>query len=267
MKNDLKSIYFPVEKLELKDYLHDMEFDPAITHGIFATTKEGKKRLINVCSSGYGLIPNKELIQPILDDFEAKFGEVEVKAYNFHYARFRVDVILKKDPIKFSKGTIFPKVTITNSYDSSVRFMGSAGIFRLECLNGLSTPVGKGIKVDFMHTSGAVTNAENFIESIREFADNTKDIKQMYEPMTEKILTPGRAQEIIEEVRNTTSYPKMAVEFANQRLQEELTTIKAPLNEFILYNALNWGLFNSPSTLRDHKKFKIDQEVLNFFLP
>lgn len=148
--------------------------------------------------------------------------------------------------------------------------MGSAKLFKVECSNGLSLPAedANSYNAHLMHTSGARDTVGSLIEMVMEFIGNFREIQGKYEPMMETIITPDRAVEIMNKVKDETSYPKICIEPAIARLNYELKEFKFPCNEFMIYNAMNYGLFQGDvSTLRDHKKSKIDQQVLNYFLP
>jgi len=270
-KHPLDPIYFPVRKVEASALYQNgdnFEFDPSLSHLIIAEMPNGKSRVINACSKDYGLFTNREVFEPIYQAMVDKF-DTEVRAYNWGFNRVGVEFIIKDKTIPFDKGTLFSKVKIYNSYDSSVRYQAFMEIWRKECDNGLCLPVAnmQPYQKNLLHTEGSRSEVEAITGIAEKFVQDFKGVVELYKPLKEAKRSKEEALEIMEGLRETTDLPKAALESAIQRLDVEIGELKMPLNDFLIYNCVNYGIYNADLALRDHKKQKLDHQILQEFLP
>lgn len=109
--------------------------------------------------------------------------------------------------------------------------------------------------------------AESVMAKLGPFIEKSKQIVRGYDPLIQHTLTQAAAIERIAEVQENTDFPKKLVEHAAARLTLESSELKQPINDYLVYNAINYALFQSgESALADHKKDKKDAEVLNYLL-
>lgn len=109
---ELKKIFFRVEKVPYDSLISDqiapdMEYENSLTHAILAHMPNGKRKIVNACSSDYELLTNQELIEPVLEAMDKAFGDIEIKSYNFGFARIKLELRVKSvHGKKMSKGTV-----------------------------------------------------------------------------------------------------------------------------------------------------------------
>lgn len=265
----LQEIFFPVKKIPAKDLLSeeyaDVTFSKKRDHVIMADTPEGP-RVVNTCSKQYHLITNEELMTPLVKRME-KDHDVSVKVVKDDYSRFFTDFIIKDEKLSVMKGDpIFPRIRMNNSYDGSVKYSFSFGFYRQICTNGLTAPV-KGMQsanFKLRHTAGGGPTAlDRTMKAIEVFLTQSKEIIRGYDDLVKAKVSWDKAMEMIETVVEETKYSKKNVDIATARLKEELEQ-GYTLNRFLLYNAINYSLYNSTaSKMKVHKKDRVDGQVLN----
>lgn len=272
-KKALKSIFFDVRKEEASKFVKDLGFTKNRSHFIIAETPEGPY-VVNSCSPTYELINNEELITPVVESLESEY-DIIVKARHSNYSRFFVDFLIKDHAIDISTGKkkelvkdeILPRIRMNNSYDGGMKYSYEFGFHRVVCSNGLTAPIGKTHKQKMMHTPSAGNgNAlNNTLNAITEFIETAKDLSKGYQPLMQNRLTIAQANEKIAQIVEELKYPKKQMEAATARLQTE-ANMGYQVNDFLVYNALNFALHQNDSKMKEHKKQGMDEKVLNFLL-
>jgi len=264
----IEDLYFPVEKISSSDLMPGLEFPSGISHAIQITTPEGVKRIVNFCSMIYHLVPNQEVMDPFLAEIK-KFYKVETFIRTYGWSRFYVDFVLKHK--HFNMGTddlVFPRVRLVNSYDGAVKYSFILGFFRLVCSNGLMIPEGYVEKIKSMHTPkiGKETSFEKVMQMTSEFLAEADDHMETYRELADQLVknVPDRVAEVIEE----TSFPQKVEEDVLYRIGEDMKRVKITVaNDWLVYNGFNYQLNHSEDLkTKEHKKEKIDQEVLEYLL-
>jgi hypothetical protein len=269
---ELEKIFFPVKKVKASAKISHSSW---LSHEIVVTTPNGDMR-VNVCSEDYNLVPNKKLFTPIVEKLSEDW-EIEARVSVRDWAKFYVDFIFKDKPCKGAtkKDLLFPRLRMVNSYDGSVKYSFYFAIWRLICSNGARAVIPESVRQGkFMHTPQLGDNeADNnetalaMLERLGHFIGNFKEIVQGYQPLIQSTRTETEALTLMQEVQLQTSYPKKLVEVAYQRLQLESHQLKQPINDYLVYNALNYALFQGgQSEIPEHKKDKKDSEVLDYLL-
>ena len=269
--SELQKIFFPVEKVPASDEIGHSSW---LSHEIIVRPPGSKRPYrVNVCSADYGLVTNQSLIMPIWDALSQEYTDMEVKVIVQDYAQFYIDIIFRGKALKGSNkmDLIFPRLRFYNSYNGAVKFSYLFGLYRLICGNGATAPVPDTEKKGtFMHTAQLKDDgsaAGIIMDKLTPFMEKSKEIVRGYDPLINHTLTQAEAMERLAEVQENTDYPKKLVEHAAARLTMEANELKQPTNDYLVYNALNYALFNSgESALAEHKKDKKDVEVLNFLL-
>lgn len=269
--SQLKKIFFPVEKREASDELGHSSW---LSHEIVVMPPGmDKPYRVNVCSADYGLVSNESLIMPIWDALSQEYPDLEVKVVMSDYAQFYIDIVIKKGALRGAnkKDTIFPRLRVYNSYNGAVKFSFLLALYRVICGNGATAVIpDTERRGTFMHTAQLKDDgsaAESVMNKLVPFIAKAKEIVRGYDPLIEHTLTQGAAIERIAEVQQQTDFPKKLVEHAAARLTLEATELKQPINDYLVYNAINYALFNSGETaLAEHKKDKKDAEVLQYLL-
>lgn len=269
-QNPLDAIYFKVKKVPVSEVLpkgSKLSFTNSMNHLIVVDTPTGEMA-VNSCSENYELIDNKTLLNPLIDAIGKEFN-VKVKASHRNYSKFFVDLImLDKAMSVMKKDTLHPRIRIINSYDGSIRYQYSYGLYRVVCSNGLAILEGNtytGAKM--MHTSqvSGPRAYDRTLEDISAFMKEAPSLIGDYKDLADKKLLWEQALQRIEDAAQATSFPKKQKEAAVQRLEKE-KQMGFPLNDYLVYNAMNFALHNSDTSQPEHKRDKVDLQVLNFFI-
>ena len=142
---DKSSVVYPVEKLPLNFKDVELATEQA-QKGVYdgdlgcAIVRNDKNQIISTVSSDYQLVPHEDIINAVEGIFEANKWDYSLwdvrtggrrgnKMYlRYHLPHYSFDV---------KEGdSLVPYIQIYNSYDKSLLFGASAGLFRLTCSNG-----------------------------------------------------------------------------------------------------------------------------------
>lgn len=265
----LEGCFFPVKKVPVQDVLPGYETLSGLSHLVIAQPDKKRKIIVNSCSEDYKLVPNREIIEPLADSLHANF---KVKVSNVSlgdYARTIVDLVLVPNKLAIlEKDDIYGRVRLTNSYDGKIKFSYSYGFYRLICSNGLSIPISESTHFKSLHVVGEKMELDKLTDKVlrdtQGFIKNSKELSSVFHELADFTHTEASAQKRIAEVLEFTDYPKKTAQIAEERLRKE-HSMGFPLSDYLIYNALNFGLHNNPeSRMQLHKIESIDMEVLNF---
>lgn len=273
---ELEKIFFPVKKVEANP---EQDHASWLSHEILIWRPGGKPDRpirVNICSEDYNLVSNRKLFTPIVEAISDQW-EIEPLVSMRDWAKFYVDFIFKEKPRRGAtkKDILFPRLRLVNSYDGSVKFSFYFAIWRLICKNGARAVIPESVRQgSFMHTPQLGDNedesndtAKMILEKLESFIGNFKEVVEGYQPLIDHSRTETQALEVIQEIQEETSYPKTLVEIAYERLQYEAHQLKQPINDYLIYQSMNYALYQGgKSDLPEHKKDKKDSEVLDFLL-
>lgn len=266
----LQKIFFDVRKEELSPLLKkgaNLTMSKDLSHCIIATTEAGDK-IVQFCSENYVLLSNSELMIPLVEAVE-KEHNLEIKASHANHSKFFVDFMYKDKSIKLEKDSIFPRMRLYNSYDGSIRYSFGFGFHRLVCTNGLSVPIkGTGDTFKAMHTTamGEGRALTKTMEAIEKFLKGAKlGVEGFRTLMENKHKSIEEAIIRMAAVAKETEYPAKNIEAATARLQVE-KNMGYKLDDYLIYNAMNFAMYNNESKQLEHKKDKADNAVLQFML-
>ncbi len=268
MDKHLNQLFMPVEKVPVKDILPDYEPPKGKDHAIIVYSDDGKKRIANLCSDGYGLISNKELILPLMETLDSHKFEYTTQVRNFDDRKFFVDFIFGKEGIDFGYGKkpdkIVPKITWRNSYDLSLKYGLMAGIWRMVCSNGMMAPDQESFKsIKKLHTVNfAEISLTETVDLIHEFLRDSKMIMEPFQALRDRRILQDELEEFLEEIIDYTGFPKKQKEMVLQRIIEE-KAITNTLDGWIVYNGFNYQLnHNEEINLAPQKLHKMDMELV-----
>ncbi len=129
----LKRAYQPVELVRLKDVRNKL------IEGYRGVYNKTQKKVISCVSDQYQLLPNSEIIKPILAHLNKK--KIEYRFDRFSYVndqRMRLHITLPKQIIKDdSKQGCVASIFLHNSYNFTESFSLIAGMLRQVCSNGM----------------------------------------------------------------------------------------------------------------------------------
>lgn len=261
---ELTVLFYPVEKVLAKDYAPDLSFTSDNEYYIIRPDQENL--VLNTCSEQYELITNKELILPFYDKLK-KDHNIEVNVRWMNHASFKLDFVFKDMPKKIRKvGDIFPRVSMLNSYDSSLKYQFDCGFFRLTCSNGASVPHGERIHIKTVHKAVAKGAVKKTIEGIEEFLLKSDNILKAYDPLIENRLRMAQAESRIAELIEEEIFPARSLDIAVNRLKLEASQGEE-INDFLVYNAMNYALNNNPeSSTKITKIDETDRQILDYLI-
>jgi len=265
----MTDIYFPVRKVPIEDIMPGYDHPSGIDHAIIVTLPDGIERVVQYCSKIYELVPNVDIIPPFEEAF-SKYYKVEKNIRMDRWARFYVDFVIKEHGVQVgpTKDLIFPKVTLINSYDGSIKYNFMAGFFRLICTNGMMIKEGEVKQIKAMHTPkiGKDTSYGAIMEMVSEFIAKVDDTTEVYHELQDQNVDDWLMR--IEEVTESTSFPSTLQEDVAARMGLELDSGEGLLpTDWIVYNAFNYQLnHNEGLRAKQNKKDTMDQEVLEYLL-
>lgn len=274
-----KELFKKVKKVELSTILPKYNFPPGFDHAIV----DENNKILNFCSSRYSLVPNKVMLKPIEQYFkEKKIGYTRnVKVIN--NSKFYVDYIIKQRKDAGDVKGVFPKISIWNSYDGGTIMRHEMGFYRLICSNGLTRPEGEIESSAFKHsTSDDASKYDtqeriiNIIRKAKSFIDNCDSDIDKFEELSKVKITKRKISSIGEKV----GLSKKIISSAEDRYDLEVSSgleyfnehgelVKSPgcnKNLFTLYNALNFGIYNTNLKELPEKKIEKDKKLLNHIM-
>jgi|TARA_R110000803_G_scaffold112660_3_gene181014 hypothetical protein len=274
-----KEIFKKVKKVKLSTLLPKYNFPPGFDYAVV----DENNKILNFCSSRYGLVSNASILKPIEQYFKEKNIEFTRNVKVINNSKFYVDYIIKQRKDVGDVSGIFPKISIWNSYDGGTIMRNEMGFYRLICSNGLTRPEGEITKSAFKHStsddSNKYSNQERIINIIREakyFIDNCQTDIDKFEELSKVKITKRKITSIGEKV----GLSKKIISCAEERYDLEVSSgleyineygelVKSPgcnKNLFTLYNALNFGIYNTNLKELPEKKIEKDKKLLNHIM-
>jgi hypothetical protein len=269
-QTQLKSLLKPVRKVAMAELLPGVKFVPQSAFGILVKDGENET-LVNTCAKGYNLVPNRDIIKPLLETFEGH--NLEFVTSTKLGSRFSLDVIFKDIEHELPNGDkLNAKLKMFNSYDGRWKYQFHMGFFRMICSNGMVIPLegfkDKNTSLKMRHTPSLAEHVDKarIVDMLGLFKENTKEFTKPYLNLQKQKVS--NIEERVQEVINETRFPSRKIEAVIDRVafeMEELKTDKA--NDWLIYNGFNFQLNHNAEIKTDaFKKEKIDQQVLTFLL-
>lgn len=264
----MTDIYFPVEKVPVKEIMPGYEHPSGISHAIVVTKPDGTKRVVQYCSNTYYLVPNNTII-PIFEKEISRFFKIEKRIRAFNWAIFSIDFLLKDKLISImDEDLILLRITMINSYNGSRKYHFQTGFFRVICSNGMMIPAGSVNKITAMHTPklGKETSFEAVLEMTSKFLSEASEIAEVYYELQEQPVSDWMMR--IEEVAEGTKFPISLKEDVTDRMYQELLALpEAEPNDWLVYSAFNYQLnYNEEFKAKESKREEMDQDVLAYLL-
>ena len=270
----LENICFPVYQISPLDYFSSEGSSEKHSTLIFpdtATTMIVKDNggvgdeILAFLGQKYELKHNRELAESALEQMKSLFGRenFKVKTTNWKNRRFTMEFILKfKNKLVSNVGDVLNyKITITNSYDGGLKHSVSAGFERLVCKNGL-TAFDLEISNSKKHTKNNTFDIDG-LESSLILLDQKAE---MFEKMSERIVTPKEWEEIKESIKKKTNFPVTYFNQAEVILRNEMQLLGHNNNNaWLTYNALN-NIINhhlNSGSYDQGNKISLDKKIIS----
>lgn len=270
-----KELFKKVRKVHLSELLPNFNFPTGIEYAVV----DENNNILNYCTEDYSLVRNSAIFQPIEKKLQAAGVDYKRQLSVVTNSRFYVTYLLKGNKEK-ALGQLYPKLTITNSYDSSAKFNYEFGWMRLVCLNGLTRPHGETITKLLKH--GGLTEADmlflirDIMEHTEEFVNQSKKDLNTFERLNSKKVTKKLIQEVVKqagltdkiataaEARFALETGESSSEFTYVDLDGNLKPAeKADKSLFTLYNAINHAIYNTNAKEPLEEKAKKDSKLLS----
>jgi hypothetical protein len=219
----LNKYLFPVE--ERKVFFASSEENPKGTKEYKAIVRPDKNKLISIMQDSYKLIPNRDVIMPLLEQLH----QLDTK-WNFDNShsfvdskRMRLQVTFPDLTLNDGRSDIALSLFLHNSYDGSEGVRMFWGAIRGICSNGMV--FGEVLsKFYSKHTSGI--NLGNLKEQLEQTYEHIPVIKQRIEILQNMKVSDDLKKEV------ETRMGKKAAKYV-----EEQTP---PINQWALYNILTY---------------------------
>lgn len=267
-----KLLFKQVKKVPLVELLKNKNKTPkGKSHAI---VEKKSNDILSFCSADYKLRKNSIIFKPfekLLHTRNILFTkDVRIIEGN----KFYVDYVIKKKIKSNIIGDILPKISIWNSYDGTVKTQIKFGYHKLLCGNGLSRPVGCQIHISSKHSADeyefSKATIPHYISLFKEFLSETKGDMKVFEKLQRKKVTPDHFLKIAEKLK----FSKESKQLALNRLGKEsdgnfsyvdeqgnkITAQKSDTSLFLVYNALNYAIYNTNP--KELPEFKLKKDKL-----
>ncbi len=219
----MNKFLFPVE--ERKVYFENLEENPRAAKEYKAIVRSDKNKLISIMQDSYKLIPNRDVIMPLLEQlhqldtrwhFDNSHSFVDSK-------RMRLQITFPDLTLSDGKSEIALSLFLHNSYDGSEGVRIFWGAIRFLCGNGM---VFGQVLAQFYskHTSGI--DLGNIKGQIEKTYDQVPVIKERINVLQNLNVT----EEIREEIKNRMG----------KTLSKYIEGQIPPQNQWVLYNMLTF---------------------------
>jgi hypothetical protein len=218
IERKLNKYLFPVE--ERKVFFASNGSDPKGTKEYKAIVRPDKNKLISVMQDSYQLIPNREVIMPLLEQLH----ELDTKWNScVDSKRLRLQVTFPDLTLNDGRSDIALSLFLHNSYDGSEGVRMFWGAIRGICSNGMV--FGEVLsKFYSKHTSGI--NLGNLKEQLEQTYEHIPVIKQRIEILQNIKITDELKSEVESRMGKTIA-----------KYVEDQTP---PINQWALYNILTY---------------------------
>jgi hypothetical protein len=223
MDRKLWPYLFPIN--EKRVYFEDEDEKAVLTEEYKAISREDTGKLISIMSDSYQIVPNSEIIEPLMDQLNNLDSKWIIDPSHSYVtdARMRLQITFPELTFHDGKSDIALSLFLHNSYDGSEGVRMLWGAIRGICSNGMI--FGKVLgKFYARHTKGICL-------------DNLKEqVEQTYEqiPVISERIT----------ILQNLEVPKSLTESVEQKLgkgiMKHIQDQPRPENQWMLYNYLTW---------------------------
>lgn len=271
-RKQLSPMLKPVEKVFLKDIIPGIKTNPQQECAIIVQDGEDKK-IVNVCSKQYNLLPNKDFIEPLLEVFGDQ--NISIVTDTRMDARFSLDIIFHDHESEImGKDSVKAKLKVHNSYDGRAKYQFHMGFFRMICSNGMVIPLegfeNKNIssKMRHMPILGNTFDKDKIRNMVDTFQNDMMDFQLPFQKLAEKRISEVELPELLKAVTAETKFPVRQLDDVIDRLEIEMNELNEDkLNNWLVYNAFNYQLNHSEAIEMDpSKKEQLDHDIFALLL-
>ncbi len=296
--NKWEQICFPVLTLPLAQLL-PAQYELLATDrqtAIVGESEPGSFQVFALQGKDYSLIPNK-VLQEVIDSCIADYS------LNIHFSgrgEFSIAIILPQ-PVQIGQEQVYKTLILNNSYTGKTPFtiQGTTlkedpggktrvSFYRQLCANSLmgwaddfssleqyQSWLGSGKRGKVSHFDMDTTSVEpkkishkklnlfSFEQYLKEvinsFLSQTSSVTAQVHNLLTQVSPPKQVQELIVE----TGIPKQVAKIAMERLRKEEKLLKTESSLWLVYNAINYSLLNSRSSLTISDRYELDKKALH----
>lgn len=274
MKSQLKSICFPVEKIETREILKnaEMAYNSENAFAIVGNWPElNRTKVLNFCSSVYKLIENALILEPLVPVLEAKFKDVKINVGNDKDAQFAV----RMSPVvpSFSRRgeVIKPAITFANSYDGKLLAQATGGLVRYTVdKEGVVSEMYSSYLKDlsfsytFKHSNENIYSMEGISLKIDEYIANFHNVEKQIKLLKQVPVKSTKSAQLEKLIRNLTKgtvFPLKEIEQTIERILYEAEIFGTIPNLWTVYNSMNYILEYSESSLTNKMRIDADTKI------
>ena len=258
LHQDVAEIFFPVEKIACNELFSGFTFVHDKEQAIYLPEK---KKIVHLCSDGYQLVSNENLISPIYQELLNEYGNsgVGVRILNFDDRKFYTSFMLITMEEMIARGDrIIPSLEIRNSYDGSMKFSLSLGFWRNQTetpLMGFSHPLTREKKHSHKYHPGlGKQRLENLESAVLEESEK-------FRQMARYPLSVGDISRIAERIRKQTEYPRRLLNDGPLAMYREAQRQNSEPNLWLFYNGFNQVLYQADIQMHREFRERIDQQI------
>lgn len=219
----LKEYLFPVE--EKRVYFEGRGSSLEKTQSYKSIIRVDTGKLISIMNNTYQLIPNSEIIKPLLEQlskFDSKWYIDESHSF-VQDNRMRLQVTFPDLTFNDGKSDIALSLFLNNSYDGSEGIRMHFGAIRFICSNGMV--FGKVLsKFYCKHTSGF--RLDNLIQQVNQTYESIPVIKERIELLQGMKVTKNLMESIDKQL--------------GKKVIKHVHNQPSPVNQWVLYNYITW---------------------------
>lgn len=232
---NIESFYFPVTEKDIALFDDTPWANKINGYKAIVAPNGTKDRVISVVKNSYKLIPNKQLIQPFMEQV-SKLGirwKIDPSHSFCKLNRMRLQVTFPDILIRDNESEIALSIFLSNSYDQSEGVRLYWGFLRLVCTNGLIA----GDKLGSFysrHTKGFTF--ENFYKEFGHASDKIESVQNQIHQLQEQPVD----EQLMEELQKSLGI---------RRMQEIIQTDRVP-------DKSQWDLLNDITYYISHSEEK-----------
>ena len=224
----LNKFLFPVS--ERKVYVESLiGEDPKLTRDYKAIVRQDKNKLISVMNSTYNVVPNSEVIKPLLEQLHRLDSKWYLdKSHSFvNNKRMRLQVTFPDLTFNDGRSEIALSLYLHNSYDGSEGVRLFWGAIRFICGNGMV--FGKVLGQFYgKHTAGL--NLTNLKEQVEKTYDTIPVIKRRIDLLQNTIVSSDLKEEVTQRLGKSIS----------KYVTEQEGKHRKTISQWMLYNYLTY---------------------------
>lgn len=257
----LSNMLFDVEMVDVCELLPNFTTNNEYSRAIVGTI-EGQKKLLNVCSPRYELIPCADIFLPIKGILETQGISYTEKYSSENDVLFLAEYTLNDLKTNVGGGDeIQYKINVTHSYNGLRKYAINSGFFRLICSNGLVIPVeGKEAEnfcISGKHTVKINDSFEQLNKLIASLScgNSIENFSNRFAKLAKHELEGSELERVFDIAFKSSDTVKSShKDYAKSVLQVEANKLNVKPNLWLVYNAVNQVINSDALNAKTYEK-------------